>query len=163
MKTVSLTLAALATLSLAACNDADQRRTAGAKGICTPFVTAAAAPTSGVPTLAPAATTDATAVEDCLHRWAYSLAGASDTADVVARATVAACSPALSRWNQQSLSPTGNPPGGAVEAMSLVTGEPTNAMVEHRMFADSRALFFVVQARAGKCAPPPAVKSANAG
>ena len=109
MKTVSLTLAALATLSLAACNDADQRRTAGAKGICTPFVTAAAAPTSGVPTLAPAATTDATAVEDCLHRWAYSLAGAKDTADVVADATVAACSSALSKWNQASLSGPAGP------------------------------------------------------
>ena len=153
MRTVSL--AALAVLSLTACSDNDGPKVA--KGICTPFATtpALATTTAGVPALAPVAVVDgAGPVEDCLHRWAYSLAGAPDTADVVADAAVAACSSALSKWNQASLSG----PVGPSDAISLVTGEPTSAITEHRNFADSRALFFVVQARAGRCAPPPAVK-----
>lgn len=153
LRTVSL--AALAALSLSACSDNDGPRVA--KGICTPFAATPAATntTAGVPALAPAAGVDgAGSVEDCLHRWAYSLAGADDTADVVADAAVAACSSAISKWNQATLSG----PAGPSDAVSLVTGEPTSAIVEHRNFADSRALFFVVQARAGHCAPPPPVK-----
>jgi hypothetical protein len=149
-------LAAMAVLSLTACSDNDGPRVA--KGICTPFATtpAATTTTAGVPALTPAISADGAApVEDCLHRWAYSLAGAKDTADVVADATVAACSSALSKWNQASLSG----PAGPSDAVSLVTGEPASAISEHRNFAASRALFFVVQARAGNCAPPPPVKS----
>lgn len=148
-------LAAIAVLSLTACSDNDGVKVA--KGICTPFATTPAAPatTAGVPALAPAVSADVAApVEDCLHRWAYSLAGAKDSADVVADATVAACNSALSKWNQASLSG----PAGPSDAISLVTGEPTSAITEHRNFAASRALFFVVQARAGRCAPPPPVK-----
>ena len=153
MKAVSL--AALAVFSLSACSDNDGPKVA--KGICTPFAAAPATTTAtaGVPALAPAAVVDgAGPVEDCLHRWAYSLAGAEDTADVVADAAVAACSSAISQWNQASLSG----PAGPSDAISLVTGEPTSAIVEHRNFANARALFFVVQARAGRCAPQPPVK-----
>ena len=148
-------LALMAALSLAACSDTDDAKLA--KGICTPFAAtpAAAATTAGVPALAPVAAADgAGPVEDCLHRWAYSLAGAEDSAEVVAEATIAACSSALSAWNQASLAG----PAGPSDAISLVTGEPTSAIAEHRNFAASRALFFVVQARAGRCDPPPPVK-----
>ncbi|MFD3265857.1 hypothetical protein [Phenylobacterium ferrooxidans] len=148
-------LALMAALSLTACSDTDDVKVA--KGICTPFAAtpAAATTTAGVPALAPAAVADgAGPVEDCLHRWAYSLAGAKDSAEVVAEATIAACSSALSAWNQASLSG----PAGPSDAISLVTGEPTSAIAEHRNFAANRALFFVVQARAGRCAPPPPVK-----
>lgn len=148
-------LALMAALSLTACSDTDDVKVA--KGICTPFAAtpAAATTTAGVPALAPAAVADgAGPVEDCLHRWAYSLAGAKDSAEVVAEATIAACSSALSAWNQASLSG----PAGPSDAISLVTGEPTSAIAEHRNFAANRALFFVVQARAGRCDPPPPVK-----
>lgn len=154
MKTASL--AVIAALSLTACSDNDGAKVA--KGICTPFATtpAATTTTAGVPALTPTVSADgAVPVEDCLHRWAYSLAGAKDTADVVADAAVAACSSALSKWNQASLSG----PTGPSDAVSLITGEPTSAIAEHRNFATSRALFFVVQARAGNCAPPPPLKS----
>jgi hypothetical protein len=60
------------------------------------------------------------------------------------------------RWNQQALIP---PAGGDLraptEAPSLITGEETNPVAERYSFARSRALFYVVQARAGKCAAPP--------
>lgn len=93
------------------------------------------------------------AVDDCLHRWGYTLAASSDTADAVSEAVVAACAAPLTRWNQQSL---GGPGGmeGMTEAPSLLTGQPTNPILEHNSFAGGRALFYVVQARAGKCGPP---------
>ena len=68
-----------------------------------------------------------------------------------AEAVAAACGAQLSRWNQASLSQ----PGGTDEAASLVTGQPTTPLAEHNAFTHQRALFYVVQARAGRCAPPP--------
>jgi len=157
----------LSVLSLGACNGrAGQARAGGAAGICTPFATpvataAAPAPAPAPPSVAPDA---AAPVDDCLHRWAYSLAGATDTAEIVAQATVAACSSALTRWNSEADAvPTPGQNGPPVEPLSLVTGQPTNALVEHHDFAVSRALFYVVQARAGHCPPPPAVKTGQAG
>ncbi|MBV8594531.1 MAG: hypothetical protein JOZ27_09560 [Caulobacteraceae bacterium] len=44
-----------------------------------------------------------------------------------------------------------------------MTGEPTNAMAEHGAFARSRALLFVIEARAGRCRPPPVVNGVPAG
>jgi hypothetical protein len=92
-------------------------------------------------------------VEECARRWAYSLAGSRDSAEVVAEAVVAACAPALGKWNQASL---GQAAGGGEQALSLTTGQPTNPLAEHSSFAQGRALFYVVQARAGRCKAPPA-------
>lgn len=150
----------LAALGLTACNNAERQRTAGSR-ICTPFVDAASANTSAaaapgmvVPT--PAADPSA-ALDDCLHRWGYTLAASSDTADDVAQAVVAACTPALTRWNQQMLSGAAGPgPSPSETAPSLLTGQQTTPIVEHYNYAQNRALFYVVQGRAGKCAPPPA-------
>jgi hypothetical protein len=153
---------AIAALSLAACNNNAGRGTA-VSGICKPFTTAAApaAPQPAVPQVATPATNvlpaapggdAAAALDDCLHRWGYTLAASSDPANLVAEATVAACGPSLTSWNQSSLATSGQ----AVEAPSLVSGEPTNPIAEHYAFAGGRALFYVVQARAGHCAPPPA-------
>jgi hypothetical protein len=156
-------LAAVTVLGLAACNGANGR--GGVSGICKPFTTAnngastntttpAAAPTSvGVLPAEPSGDPSA-AVDDCLHRWGYTLAASSDPANFVAQATVAACGTALSSWNQQSLSAENA--GGAVQAPSLLTGQPTSPIGEHYNFAQGRALFYVVQARAGHCGPPPA-------
>lgn len=156
MKSAIPPLAALAALGLAACG---QQGATGptARGYCTPF---AAANAPGAPIAA-----DASApVDDCLHRWGYALAKASDPAEQVAAATVAACTGAISRWNQQNLGAPAGPDGSAspAEPMSLVTGQPTNAFAAHHEFAQGRALFYVVQARAGHCAPPPATKGGMA-
>jgi hypothetical protein len=156
MRLANLTLTALAALSLGACNNPRQ----GVKGICTPFP-AAAAQTVGGPAAASSADPSGP-VDDCLHRWAYSLAGASDPADAVAQAAVSACTAALSRWNQQGMAPAAGPGADTADAVSLVTGQPVTAFQAHHEFAQGRALFYVVQARAGHCAPPPAAKGGPA-
>ena len=114
-------------------------------GICKAFPEAAAA----APADGPAA------LEDCLHRWAYTLAAGPDDAGMIADATVAACSGPLTRWNQQSLSAAAAAPEQAQEGLSLLTGQPSSPIAEHRSFAADRALFYVAQARAGSCKPPP--------
>lgn len=134
---------ALAAMGLSACNSPSGMQANGK--ICADFK-AKAAPVST--TADPAGP-----VDECTRRWAYSLASSADGADEVADAVVAACNTALSRWNQQSLAAGGE--AGDGEAMSILTGQPTNAISEHRAFAQGRALFYVVQARAGHCAPPP--------
>lgn len=169
MRTTSLAVAAtLAALGLVACDNA---RTGGASGICKPFTTAATNAPPGAATSVPGANVlpaqpvgdPSSTLDDCLHRWGYTLAGSSDTANVVAEATLAACGSQLASWNQQSLTSTagGAPNGGAIQAPSLMNGEPTNPLAEHYNFALGRALFYVVQARAGKCPPPPQQRAEN--
>lgn len=148
----------LAAVGLSACGE--RGHMVNAK-ICANFKTTNTGQ-AGVPAIAP--TDAATPVDECTRRWAYSLAGARDSADVVADATVAACSAALSRWNQAALTQVAQPPAdGSEQALSLSTGQPTNALAEHSAFAHDRALFYVVQARAGRCAPPPATNGLPAG
>jgi len=134
---------AFAALALTAC---DQRHEMAANPkICADFKQQAkAAPiVAGAEGAAP--------VDECVRRWAYSLAPSRDPAATVAEATVAACSVQLAHWNQQTL----NQPGSDVEADSITTGAPTTPLAEHSAFTAARALFYVVQARAGACAPPP--------
>jgi hypothetical protein len=154
--------AALAALGLCACDNASR---GGVNGICKPF---AAQTANSQPTPAPTAIPRSNAevlpaapagdpaanLDDCLHRWGYTLAASPDPANFAAEATVAACTTALSAWNQQGLSAENA--GGAVQAPSLLTGQQTNPLAEHYAFAQGRALFYVVQARAGHCAPPQA-------
>ncbi|WP_411289203.1 hypothetical protein [Phenylobacterium sp.] len=159
-------IAALAAVGLSACEGNQNRRTAGGGGgLCKPF-TETANNNAAMPAAPGAAAGDASAaMDDCLHRWSYTLAASSDTADVVADAVVAACNAPLARWNQQSMGGAGGAEG-MTEAPSLLTGQPTNPILEHNTFAGGRALFYVVQARAGKCGPPKAgpatTASANA-
>jgi hypothetical protein len=136
---------------LSGCARTGGETTAGAAKVCVPFRTADANAAPAPPT--PAVTEPSAALDDCLHRWGYALAGARDPADVVAQAAMTACSGALSRWNQQGLSQNAS---AEPDATSLTTGEPTNLMAAHAQFTQNRALFYVVQARAGACAPPPA-------
>jgi hypothetical protein len=98
-------------------------------------------------------------VDNCARRWAYSLASSHDPADAVAEAVVAACNTQLTGWNRQSL---GGPSGGG-EAASLTTGQVTSPIQEHMDFIHSRALLYVVQARAGACSPPPATNGVPEG
>jgi hypothetical protein len=156
---------ALAALGLAACDN--NGRGGAVSGICKPFTTTTAQTTTGAPSaipgaspgVLPAAGDPSASLDDCLHRWGYTLAASSDTANFVADATLAACSTALSAWNQQSLSADNG--GGAIQAPSLMTGQPTNPLAEHHSFAEQRALFYVVQARAGHCGPPPATTTTS--
>ena len=139
----------IAALGLSACDDNHEAGPVNSK-ICADFKTTS----TNAP--APAATDAATPVDECLRRWAYSLAGARDNADVVGDAVVAACGPAVSRWNQSILSqPAGANGPGPEQGVSLVTGQPTSPLMEHNTYAHTRALLFVIEARAGRCAPPP--------
>jgi hypothetical protein len=163
----TLALGAIASLGLTACDNTHQAgSTASGNGSrCLPFAAASVnttAPTAGAPPaygqVAPAATAPpptgdpAAAVEDCLHRWAYALAASTDDANQVATATVAACGPSIARWNQAAVA---NGEAGPETAPSLMTGQETTPLTEHFIFAQGRAIFYVVQARAGKCPAPP--------
>ena len=131
---------ALAAAALSACQVSERP----VAGVCKPFPAANAAPPAE----------GAASLEDCLHRWAYTLAGSRDDAGQVADAVVAACTAPLARWNQQTLAASANA-NAPQDAPSLLTGQPTNPIAEHGNFAAGRALFYVVQARAGACKPPP--------
>lgn len=141
---------ALAALGLTACDEGRRGGERANTGLCYDFKTTKSA--------TPALPGDgAVAVDDCTRRWAYSLAASRDDAEVVAEAVAGACSTQLTRWNRQAVAaPTG-------EAVSILTGEPTTALAEHNSFTRARALFYVVQARAGHCAPPPITNGAPEG
>lgn len=142
---------ALATLGLAACENGHDGMAANSK-ICADFKTAPGATAAADPSMP---------VEECTRRWAYSLASSKDSAEVVADAVVAACGAQLSKWNQAALGQSA--PGSNEQALSLTTGQPTNPLAEHSAFAQGRALLYVVQARAGRCAPPPVENGAPTG
>ena len=168
----TLTLTTVATLSLAACDNAHQTGgvASGNGARCVPFAPTATTTTTTTTTTpgqpatvatAPALGADpGAAVEDCLHRWGYALASSSDDANQVAAATVAACGPSISRWNQAAVA---GGDGGPQTAPSLMNGQETTPLGEHFIFAQGRALFYVVQARAGKCAAPPMSNGAPVG
>jgi hypothetical protein len=148
-------MAAAATIAagLAGCNRQAATTTGGEAALtgkyCTPFPAAATHAAGG---LAPAAINDpAASFDDCIHRWGYALAPAHDPADVVAQASVEACSSILASWSQQigqgADSGQYSPRGAA----------PAPSPAQQQMHAAvGRALFYVVQARAGGCAAPPA-------
>lgn len=75
--------------------------------------------------------------DECLHRWAYRLAPSRDAADLVAGAVVGACRPQVDR--SASLLAQGDE---AAEA---------HFITEMDRVARERALYRVVQARAGNC------------
>jgi hypothetical protein len=132
----------LGVLGLSACSD-NSHAVAGNPKICADFKAAKPATSEADAGAAP--------LDECVRRWAYSLAPSRDAADTVAEAVVGACNGQLARWNGQVLNVQ-----GSAEAASLTTGEPTTPLAEHNAFAHGRALLYVVQARAGACAPPPA-------
>lgn len=134
-------------LALSGCHGKGGRLEAASSDFCTPFPTAQ----SGAPAAAP--NDPSAGFEDCLHGWAYALAPSCDPAEVVAQAAVEACGDRLTQWNQAALAQN---PDAAQSAPSLTTGQPTDAISSHAQYAQSRALFYVVQARAARCAPPAA-------
>lgn len=164
---VSLAALAAVALSLGACDDAGDHMAANGK-ICAswkaPATSAAVANANAAAVqngVATPVTDAATPVDECVKHWAYSLASSRDGADVVADAAVAACSTALTNWNQGAM----GAPGSMVsdQGVSAVTGQPTNAMSEHANFAHSQALLYVVEARAGRCKPPAVINGVPVG
>src|SRR5436305_7314198 len=83
---------------LAACNDTHTAATN--PKICAPFKPARAAAEA-------VADDGAVAFDDCLHRWAYSLAPSRDSAEMVATAAMGACNAQLLKWNGKVLGDTG--------------------------------------------------------
>jgi hypothetical protein len=147
---------------LAGCSRQSGTATAGGLGAggkyCSPFPSAAAA-TNSVG-LAPTQVNDpAASFDDCIHRWGYVLAPSRDPADVVAQASVEACSSILASWSQQlgqseQLQQPVETRRGR-ETMADQQQQP-NPAAQRIHAAEGRALFYVVQARAGGCAAPPA-------
>jgi hypothetical protein len=123
---------------------------------CTPFPTAsAAANATGGLGSAVAATDPAATFDDCIHRWGYALAPSRDPADVVAQASVEACSTILANWSQQIGQQQGEPSGDGSRGGREAPQTP-DPEAQRMHAAEGRALFYVVQARAGGCAAPPA-------
>jgi len=152
MRTATLVTLAAVVVGLGAC-EAQDRKAAANTRLCTPFPAAPVTSGAAGPT---AAADPAAPLDDCLHRWSYALAASDDDpAETVAAAVVAACHPPLARWNQETMVQAGGDSRAPGEAPSLTTGEPMNPFMAHHSFAQSRALLYVVQARAGHCAAPP--------
>jgi hypothetical protein len=149
-----------AAVGLAGCNRQASTNggeiTLGGGKYCTPFPSATAA-TNATAGLAPAAVSDpAVSFDDCIHRWGYVLASSRDPADVVAQASVEACSSVLASWSQQISQASDNAAvdyGPRSRRESPQTPDPA---AQRMHAAEGRALFYVVQARAGSCTPPPA-------
>eukprot|EP01035_Chromulina_nebulosa_P006772 gene6772-9150_t len=83
----------------------------------------------------------------CVHRWAYRIAAAPDSATTVAKAVVAGCRDAKDRWdaldyeaNRSTDMLPSNRDGRAITRSAF-----------HNEELEDLALFSVVQARAGNC------------
>src|SRR3954469_11478734 len=83
---------------LAACNETHVA--ANNPKICAPFKPAK-------PAAEAVADDGAVAFDDCLHRWAYSLAPSRDSAEMVATAAMGACNAQLLKWNGKVLGEAG--------------------------------------------------------
>ncbi|HWF77891.1 MAG TPA: hypothetical protein VN694_12025 [Caulobacteraceae bacterium] len=162
---------------LAACNNAgasDGRLALTGSAFCTPFQKAGATPTannqSGLATTPASTASDpGAAFDDCIHRWGYAMAPARDPADIVAHAAVDACGAQMNAWNQQVLAQAQeqNPQYQTQPPISRRGRQPMldqqqqqnpqqQALAQHMQIAEARSLFYVIQARAAGCAPPPA-------
>lgn len=78
--------------------------------------------------------------DGCVHRWAYRLASTEGAVQVIAKAVVAGCSDAVKAAVERVLTGEEAPPDG-----------PPVPLEKQAM---GKALFYVAQARAGRCAIP---------
>jgi hypothetical protein len=142
-------------LLLPACSEhgaGETRLALTGKDYCTPFK-AANAGSNATGLAAPATADPGAAFDDCVHRWSYTLAPSLDPADVVAQASVDACSSALTAMSQQTAS---QPSDAAPDQQNQPNAAAGPTMAQQMRMAEAKALFYVVQARAAGCAPPPA-------
>jgi hypothetical protein len=161
---------------LAGCNNggtSDGRLALTGSAFCTPFQKAGATPTSNnqsglAATPASTASDPGAAFDDCIHRWGYAMAPARDPADIVAHAAVDACGAQMNAWNQQVMAsqqtqyqdyqqpPPTRGRSRAPEQMDPQQNPQNQLLAQHMQIAQARSLFYVIQARAAGCAPPPA-------
>jgi hypothetical protein len=162
---------------LAGCNNgggtSDGRLALTGSAFCTPFQKAGATPTSNnqsglAATPASTASDPGAAFDDCIHRWGYAMAPARDPADIVAHAAVDACGAQMNAWNQQVMAsqqtqyqdyqqpPPTRGRSRAPEQMDQQQNPQNQLLAQHMQIAQARSLFYVIQARAAGCAPPPA-------
>ena len=163
------------TAGLVGCNSGgagDGRLALTGASYCTPFPkTASASASSQSAYAAPVSVAGdpGAAFDDCIHRWSYAMAPARDPADIVAHAAVDACGAQMNAWNQQVIAQNPNayaqdqdqqpptrdrgPPGQDVQQQQ---NPQQAALGQHMQIAQARSLFYVIQARAAGCAPPPA-------
>lgn len=161
---------------LAGCNNGsgagDGRLALTGSAFCTPFPKAGATPTSNnqsglAVTPASTASDPGAAFDDCIHRWGYAMAPARDPADIVAHAAVDACGAQMNAWNQQVMAQSQQPQyqdyqpptrsrGREPEQMDQQQNPQNQLLAQHMQIAQARSLFYVIQARAAGCAPPPA-------
>lgn len=93
----------------------------------------------------------------CLHRWAYRLAGSTDPAPVVADAVLGACWDAMIYQNGTELDyqidqmKRGRP---GFDISLVRTGQTVSLEAKNYEENRAKALFHVVQARAGNCKVP---------
>jgi hypothetical protein len=154
---------------LTACNsgERDGRMALTGAAYCTPFPKVATTTTSSQAGLAAAPASAAadpgSAFDDCIHRWAYAMAPARDPADIVAHAAIDACGAQMTAWTQQLAAQNPNaydqyqPTSRGRESEEMQQQSPQDgALAQHMQVAQARSLFYVIQARAAGCAPPPA-------
>ncbi|HEY3949801.1 hypothetical protein [Phenylobacterium sp.] len=121
---------------------------------CSPFKANGEA--TGATALNAALSDPAGAFDDCIHRWGYTLAPARDPADVVAQAAVDACGPIIAAWNQQATGQESTMPPTRYRSREPQDAQQPSPQAQQIRMAESKALFYVVQARAAGCTPPPA-------
>lgn len=101
--------------------------------------------------------TDAASVaqlgQQCVHRWAYRLAGSSDPAPVVADAVMGACNDLVFR-TARAQEMDAEKRGESTQGFDSFTGQEANPYVVTAKEMRRQALFHVVQARAGDCPVP---------
>lgn len=92
-------------------------------------------------------------LEQCVHRWAYRLAPSGDPAPVAAEAVLAACDEVLFRatFAAEQRAQSRNEPN---DVFDVQTGQSVNRYAGATEEMRRKALFHVVQARAGKCVVP---------
>lgn len=120
---------------------------------CAPFRNTAGAAGGAI---ASASTDPAGAVDDCVHREAYALASDPEAADTVAQAVMNACSGVLTSWSQQLANQTQAVQPSPDQSPDQTGAAANPALAQKMGMAEGRALFYVVQARAAGCKPPPA-------
>jgi hypothetical protein len=125
-------LALIALISLAGCSDMQSALSGSSAraGLCTPVPPARQEAAAN-------AYQQAIQRDECIHRWAYSFAGVRDDADSVVGAVIGACRAQINR----SATLLGE---GDAEAERFYLEEMEAA-------AKERALYRVIQARAGNC------------
>ena len=93
-------------------------------------------------------------LDECVHRWSYRLAGSADPADTVAKAVLGACETPFNQtvidWPDDDLLQIKD----REQRIAAIRQAQTEGEAYLAKTYASKALFHVVQARAGRCTVP---------